>query len=138
MRLWHKQLIDYLPRAQLVSQWRELVAIASNIKTKGTPNHILVNKIMDYSMDHFITYAEDVRFEMSERGYKTSGSSWDKIFSVTEHENYWYRICHDDLYAKWMNYEYLEICYYNLLEKFRCGGISKEEWELIEWSMQWK
>ena len=47
MRLWHKDMISILPREQLVAQWRELSAIASNIQTKGTPNHILVNKIMD-------------------------------------------------------------------------------------------
>ena len=48
MRLWHKDLIDVLPNGQLLGQWRECCAIARNIKAKGTPNHLLVNKIMDY------------------------------------------------------------------------------------------
>lgn len=47
MRLWHKDLIPYLLKLQLLSQWRECCAICSNIANKGTPNHILVNKIMD-------------------------------------------------------------------------------------------
>ena len=46
MRLWHKDLIPALPRKQLLAQWRECCAIASNIAKKGTPNHILVNKVL--------------------------------------------------------------------------------------------
>ena len=47
MRLWHKDLIPVLPRQQLIGQWRECCLIAKQISEKGTPNHILVNKIMD-------------------------------------------------------------------------------------------
>ena len=50
MRLWSYQLVPFLPRQQLVSQWRELVCIAKSIHDKGTPNHILVNKIMRYPL----------------------------------------------------------------------------------------
>ena len=57
MRLWHKSLIEVLPRQQLLGQWRELSAIASNINKKGTPNHILVNKIMDYPNNDIVSYA---------------------------------------------------------------------------------
>ena len=48
IRLWHKDLITALPREQLVSQWRELSAAAGNILTRGTPNHILINKIKSF------------------------------------------------------------------------------------------
>ena len=47
MRLWHKDLIPYLPRQQLLGQWRECCCIVRNIAMLGTPNHILVNKVMD-------------------------------------------------------------------------------------------
>lgn len=50
MGLWHKDLIEKLPREQLVAQWRECSAIAGNLITKGTPNHILVNKILNYAV----------------------------------------------------------------------------------------
>lgn len=83
MRLWHKDFITALPKAQLVAQWRELSAAAGNILTKGTPNHILVNKIMDYPLDHFITYAKLIREEMTKRGYRTMDRVWDKIVSVS-------------------------------------------------------
>jgi len=45
LRLWSYQLLPYLPRQQLLSQWRECCCIAKSITEKGTPNHILVNKI---------------------------------------------------------------------------------------------
>ena len=34
MRLWHKDLIDVLPREQLVAQWREISACVSSIQKK--------------------------------------------------------------------------------------------------------
>lgn len=34
MRLWHKDLIPYLPRQQLIAQWRECCAIAGSIAKK--------------------------------------------------------------------------------------------------------
>ena len=84
MRLWHKDLIKALPRKQLVAQWRELSAIAGNLSTKGTPNHILVNKVLDYPREHFISYAFWVRQEMTRRGYRTMDSVWDKIYCTRE------------------------------------------------------
>lgn len=128
MRMWHKELIHVLPKQQLVAQWRELSAIAGNIQTKGTPNHILVNKVMDYPMDHFISYAALVRGEMNGRGYKTMDSVWNKIRNLKPN---WEPIYFDDLYSDWMDYKYLNICYWNLYEKYNCGGISQEEWNKI-------
>ena len=128
MRLWHKDLISVLPREQLVAQWRELSATAGNILTKGTPNHILINKIMDYPLDHFITYAKLVREEMTKRGYRTMDRVWEKIVSV--HPK-WHTINYNSLFNQWMDYEYLKICYYNLLEKHLCGGINTKDWEQI-------
>ena len=129
MRLWHKDLIPVLPREQLVAQWRELSAIAGNIKTKGTPNHILVNKVMNYSFNHFITYAATVRAEMTKRGYRTMDSVWNKITSVCDDYNI---IPMNEIYPEWMNNEYFIICYYNLKEKYLCDGIKEEDWQKIE------
>ena len=85
MRLWHKYLIEALPREQLVAQWRECSAIAGNIKTKETPNHILVNKIMNYPMNHFISFSFYIRQEVTRRGYRTMDHVWNKICSVCEY-----------------------------------------------------
>lgn len=48
MRMWHKDLIDVLPRKQLTTQWRELCYIVKRVGLYGTPNHVLVNPVMDF------------------------------------------------------------------------------------------
>ena len=128
MRLWHKDFISALPREQLIAQWRELSAIAGAIKKNGTPNHILVNFVLDYDYDNFISYAAVVRSEMTSRGYRTMDSVWNKITSLKPD---WHQLPRDEIYKNKMNDIYLTICYYNLLEKFLCGGISSEDWGKI-------
>lgn len=128
MRLWHKDFISALPREQLTGLWRELSAIAGAIKKKGTPNHILVNFVLDYDYDNFISYAAAVRSEMTSRGYRTMDLVWNKITSLKPD---WHQLPHDEIYKDKMNHMYLTICYYNLLEKFLCGGIPSEDWEKI-------
>ena len=123
MRLWHTDLIFVLPREQLVAQWRELSAIAGAIQKKGTPNHILVNFVLDYDYDNFISYAAEVREEMTKRGYRTMNSVWEKITSLKTN---WVKLPHNEIYKEKMNNVYLEICYYNLYEKYLCGGIEKK------------
>lgn len=130
MRIWHKDLISVLPREQLVAQWRELSAIAGNILTKNSPNHILVNKIMDYPLSHFITYAKIVRDEMSNRGYKTSNKVWDKICSINQGKIE--IVSKNNLFINWHNDRYLKQCYYNLEEKYDCGGIREEDFLKIK------
>lgn len=130
MRMWHKDMISVLPREQLVAQWRELSAIASNIKTKGSPNHILVNNVMKYPMNHFITYAAAVRTEMSIRGYRTMDSVWQKICSVCDGD--FNMLPLDEIYQDWMNGDYMTICYYNLKEKWLCSGINNKDWQKIQ------
>ena len=130
MRMWHKDLITALPREQLVAQWRELSSIAGNINIKGTPNHILVNPVMDYPLSHFITYAAAVRVEMTKRGYRTMDKVWDKICSVCNNDYTIFPI--DEIYKGWMDKDYMKICYYNLFEKFLRGGIPEKDWSNIK------
>ena len=128
MRLWHKYLIEALPREQLVAQWRECSAIAGNIKTKGTPNHILVNKIMNYPMEHFISYSFYLRKEMTRRGYRTMDSVWNKICSICDDYNI---LPIEELYPNWHDEKYMRQCIYNLEEKYDCGGIKEEDFKKI-------
>lgn len=130
MRLWHKDLIETLPREQLIAQWRECSAIAGNIKTKGTPNHILVNKIMNYPFDHFISYSYYIKKEMTKRGYRTMDNVWNKITSIAN-DNY-NILPINDLFPEWHNNTYWIICYYNLKEKWLCDGIKNEDWNKID------
>ena len=118
MRLWHTSLIEALPREHIVAQWRELSAIAGSIQTKGTPNHVLVNFVMDYDFDHFISYAYYIRQEMTKREYRTMNSVWEKIVSLKPD---WTLLPLEEVYKNKMNDFYLTVCYYNLYEKFDCG-----------------
>ena len=129
MRLWHTDLISVLPREQLVAQWRELSAIAGAIQKNGTPNHILVNFVLDYDYDHFISYAYYLRKEMTSRKYRTMDSVWNKIVSLKPK----YKLLPlNEVYKEKMDKEYMMICYYNLYEKYLCGGgIDEETWNKI-------
>lgn len=133
MRLWHKELIPVLPRKQLLSQWRECCCIARNIAVNGTPNHILVNKVLDYPDQDFIEYCCMVRNEMLSRGYKCSNASTETLFDFVGNSSGFYN--NDNvkpkLFEGWHNDRYFWQCYYNLQEKYDCGGVSEEEWHRI-------
>lgn len=129
MRIWHTQLITVLPREQLVGCWRELSAIAGAIQKNGTPNHILVNFVLDYDYDHFISYAHYAREEMTKRGYRTMNSVWEKIVSLKKD---WTLLPLNEVYKEKMNEVYMEICSWNLYEKYLCGGITEEDMKKIE------
>ena len=124
MRLWHTELIKVLPREQLMAQWRELSAIAGAIQKNGTPNHILVNFVLEYPWDDFISYAYYVRQEMTKRGYRTMNSVWDKITALSAD----YKILPlEEVYKEKMDNIYFKICFYNLYEKILCGGIKEPD-----------
>lgn len=127
MRLWHKDLICVLPRQQLLGQWRELCLIAKNIKEKGTPNHILVNPVMDYPLDHFISYQFYVAGEMTNRGYAPNDEHFYKYISPDKYS----LIPLDQLFRGWHNDDYLRQCYYNLQEKYMRHGIAEDEWYAV-------
>ena len=126
MRLWHKDLIPVLPKQQLLGQWREVCCIARNIEVEGSPNHILVNKIMDYPECHLNTYAWAIHDELIKRGYKCAWekySKWAVNRVIIELHN---------IFPNWHNERYLLQCCYNLQEKYDCGGITQEEWDKIK------
>lgn len=134
MRLWHKDLIDVLPQKQLVAQWRECCAIVSNIKTKGTPNHLLVDKIMWYNKSHFYSYCCLVCSEMLKRGYNVSEDAANKIRNyVSDEERQVSSQIEKDgtLFEGWHNKRYLMQCFYNLQEKFDCDGLTIQEWKIV-------
>ena len=61
MRIWHYAILPYLPNAQFKGQLRELVAIMHDWRDKGTTNHLLINKVMEYpksSLTQYFLYYE--------------------------------------------------------------------------------
>ena len=129
MRCWHKDLIPVLPRQQLLGQWRECNAIIGNISKHGTPKHILVNRIMDYPLEHFVAYTQFILLEMESRGYQPNPARFFGWVAATDYIPM--TITNLVLFPDWHNDIYLRQCLYNLEEKAMCGGITKEEWQLI-------
>ena len=132
MRIWHKDLIPYLPRQQLLGQWREVCAIAKNIEVKGTPNHVLVNKVLDFGAGHLNQYAFEICTEALERGYKVD---FDRFI---QHRPQPIEGCsHEEIFKSWHNARYLRQCLYNLQEKADCGAIPEDEWDRITDKWAW-
>ena len=133
MRLWHKGLLQVLPRQQLCSQWRECCCIAKNLSIKSTPNHILVNKILNYPIQDFIQYSYMVRDEMIKRNYKISNNAMhnfqDNMLKCCG--SYSYDSSLTEIFKGWHNERYLVQCLLNLQEKYDCGGITEDEWKII-------
>lgn len=112
MRLWHIDLIPYLPKSQLIAQWREL-----NSLFKKQDRHILINYIYDYDKYYLQMYAKEVMYEMDIRGIKHNDINYMSYFHNLPVDSY--RECtskypeHDDTY--------LLICFMNLYEKYLRG-----------------
>lgn len=145
MRLWHKDLISVLPVQQLISQWRECCCIGVLLAKNHTPNHILVNPILDYPPGHFERYCNLVFAELINRGINVTEKPCRDLENnlrawrlYLDEELPWAWTVKDDcttfdevLFEGWHNKQYLRQCYYNLQEKFDRGGISEQEWDMV-------
>ena len=123
-RLWHKDIIKFLPKSQLIAQWRELNSIYAK-----QDNHILINYIYNYPKFYLYSYSQIVIKEMINRGYKIN--KWDNY-------NNYFEDCAKDIWINELafnehNEQYFMICYYNLMEKFIRGqkDFSDEIWDKI-------
>ena len=130
MRLWPYQMLDVLPRQQLLSQLRECTALAVQLDATGKTNHILINKIMDYDLMEFKIYCQLVVDEFKRRNYNVAAQTRVKLgligFSTKYPEYIDYPI-----YKEWHNDRYIKQCMNNLEEKYDCGGVTEEEWEAL-------
>ncbi|QUG43101.1 neutral trehalase [Psychrobacillus sp. INOP01] len=111
MRLWHQNLLSILPKSQLLAQWRELNSIFAK-----EDRHILINYIYDYSKDDLFAYTQLVLYEMRARSINIR--TIDKMERYFGDESY-EKVAHPFVHQH--NEEYLEICYFNLKEKFMRG-----------------
>ena len=127
MRLWHKDLIRYLPNKQLKGQWRELNSIY-----RRSNKHLLINFVYENDLSNLYWYTLLILNELDRRNYKYNTDNFvnyfypDIRYSVNFKE-----LDYKDIYKKKMTKRYLKQCLYNLQEKYDCGGISTKEWKLI-------
>jgi uncharacterized protein (TIGR02328 family) len=129
MRLWHNELLPYLPDAQFRGQLRELIAIMHQWRDKGATNHLLINKVMEYSKRDLVVY-----FLEYEVRYHQRYGKW-----LNKYSGEFRRFYDEDErlsgYDGWHNKEYLRVCMANLYEKHFFGvgksRITDEEWETL-------
>ena len=128
MRLWHYKLLPYLPKSQLVAQWRELNSIF-----KKQDNHILINYVYEYPKDDLWRYTYLLLREFEKRGINVRNyNNMENYF--TEGKN-WYPLCGCfNPFPNHHNNRYLLQCFYNLQEKYDRGqkDFSKEQYEELE------
>lgn len=130
MRLWPHQMLDVLPRQQLVSQLRECTALAVQLDSTGKTNHILINKIMDYDLMEFKVYCQLVVDECKRRNYNVTPQTRIKLGLIgfqakyPEYKDY-------PIYTSWHADRYIKQCMHNLEEKYDCGGVTEEEWKAL-------
>lgn len=120
MRLWHEELLNKLPRQQLIGQHRELCALRGNGYEQ---NHSTVNYVWEYSKERLIAFHLKVMKEMENRGYNPSpewynlkyrGKNCDNWNDVDERKVYYYQ--KNKCYPE-HNDKYLRECVDNLFEK---------------------
>jgi uncharacterized protein (TIGR02328 family) len=132
MRLWHCELLPYLPDAQFKGQLRELVAIMHDWRDKGKTNHLLINKVMEYPKNDLLRYFVYYEAVYHKRYNKWLTKYWEefKDFYDTPIDKR-SKGCFDD----WHNKEYLRVCMANLYEKHNFGigksRITDEEWQRL-------
>ena len=130
MRLWSIDILPYLPKSQILSQWRELNSIF-----KKQDKHSLINYIYDYPKDYLYCYTQAVVQEMCKRKIKIKSlDNYNNYFA--KDVNFYWNVLYDEpnLRFKEHNDEYLTICYYNLKEKYIRGqkDFTKDVWEKLD------
>lgn len=126
MRLWHWQILKYLPKSQLLSQKRECDLIWKDIAQGKKTNHVLINYIWNYT-DYKVqlaSYYNRLRVEFYNRGFKFV----DKCNLLS------YEVLVSQPFHKHQNDRYLLQCFYNLQEKYDRGqkNFDKETYLKLE------
>lgn len=115
---------------QLKGQWRECALIAHELKEHGTPNHLLVNKVTEYSVDHLYSYCVAVWSEMRNRGFTITAQSMERVRALDGKI-----VATNTLFEGWHDKNYLRVCMANLYEKHHFGvgksRITDEEWQML-------
>lgn len=130
MRLWHIDLIPYLPKSQLIAQWRELNSIF-----KKQDKHILINYIYDYDIKYLFDYTCMVLQEFKKRNIKTRSytNCYNYFYAMNNYGVIAIKERYDYKFAE-HNKEYLTICYWNLREKYIRGqkDFTDDVWQKLD------
>lgn len=132
MRLWHNELLPYLPELQFKGQLREMMLILHDWRDKGHTNHLLINMVMEYPKNDFARYFLFYEAIYHKRYGKWLTKQWEefKAFDDTPLDKR-----SKGVFTGWHNKEYLRVCVCNLYEKYHFGvgksKISQAEWDRV-------
>jgi len=128
--MWHYALLPYLPNNQFRGQLRELVAIMHDWKLKGSTNHLLINRVMEYPQVELTAYANLYDAEHYKRYSKHINEKY-----IHEFIDFAEGTCGNNPFIGWHNKEYLRVCMCNLYEKHEFGKgksrITDDEWQKL-------
>lgn len=119
MKLWHYEMIPYLPRQQLLGQHREVCACRGN---GWGQNHSLVNYVWKCPYDYLIGYHARVMKEMKRRNYTVTSKWFDPRYRGQHRPPYpnWAPVIDpNNLIYPEQNQQYLLDCLDNLEGKIR-------------------
>lgn len=131
MRIWHTDLLPYLPDLQFKGQLRELVAIMHDWRDKGKTNHILINRVMDYPKNDLASYMWLYCEEHGKRyNLDCKESLLREFIDFADGGKF-----NPYPFKDWHNKEYLRVCMANLYEKHIFGigksRITDEDWQIL-------
>jgi uncharacterized protein (TIGR02328 family) len=127
MRLWHYKILPYLPKSQLIAQWRELNSIF-----KKQDKHILINYVYEYNGDDLYHYTLLVLGEMINRKIEIRNLQ-NMVYYFQLSDEITYQLLPNanqciylikDKYKPFKNHHtnrYLLQCFFNLQEKYDRG-----------------
>ena len=125
MRLWHKDLIEYLPSVVLLHLWKECSDIAkrfgnlNEIQYFDGQNYVVISRVQ------FSVYCKKVHSELIARGWPCNISDVSKWLGEFED-------CKDtDIFSTWHNNAYLWRCYDALDEMLDYEQISKDDFTRV-------
>ena len=122
-RLWHVDLLPYLPGKWLVSQFRECVGV-TNQYYAGTINHAIVNRVKNYSEVDICTYNKLMLDAYDARGYKSNPEIREKLNAE--------KALNEKPFKGWHEDRYLSQCLFMLQEKYDVGMILEDDWKRID------
>ena len=116
MRLWHYELLPYLPKSQLLSQKRECDLIWKDLGKGKKTNHILINYIWEYEdyETELMFYYRMLYDEFVKRGFKFNYHKNSILVGIVD--GYYHKP-----FKKHHDNKYLVQCFYNLQEKYDRG-----------------
>lgn len=138
MRLWHYKLIPFLPKSQLLAQWRELNSIF-----KKQDKHILINYVYEYGKEDLMEYSIRIMSEMRRRNISIKSIQNYSLYFGKEGKKIFDHLCllrgqsKNNRYNPFPNHHtdrYLLQCFYNLQEKYDRGqkDFSEEQYKKLE------